>query len=341
MVTLTLTFAISISEGSYQLSVPGEYTVLSGDLTVSYSIPEEVHLPSAFVRLYLLGDKADVELTNLPIEQGYPRGDLRVTCGIIEAAGKYEFRMFMHEGSRILVRAVVIARWPEVLLSLPATHVAQSMSVRVEIRSKAVCDPLLKKFDFSVELEYAKDLNVFSVSGKDLVIYNVPFTEMSKSENSVDFPCNLFEQLGVYRVSLKSSYSAIAVVARSNSLITTPNPKYSINLYKDTIFPCASSSSLSLAYSLAQCSMEPGTQRLRVFRLERAAGSSTLAAPVNRVYEREHILDVSATQVVEPCSGFRTDATGYCFQLVTFMSDGSVINQTEVCKSAHPDSGQY
>lgn len=329
----------SLSVYAYQLTLPDEYTAFSGDLDVQYKIPDGVSLSNAFIRVALIteGDGGE-EITTLGIDPKYQTGSKKITCGVIEVAGKYEFQMYMYSGGPLLYRAVVIVRWPEIVLSLPPSHFAQSDSVQLRINSTAVCNPRLRRYGFEMHLEYADNTSAISITGKHEVLYSQPFSNLSATNSFFKFPCSLFELSGIYRASLVSSFSAIAVVSRSNAMLTTNNPAYQINIWSDTIFPC--NNILMINYVLPQCPGTKDSNRIRIYMLRRKS-SGSLAAALEKVYVEEHPADPDKTFIKISCSLFKTVAIGYCFQIVTLARRGIVINQTELRLSAHPDSGRF
>ncbi|XP_052282978.1 uncharacterized protein LOC127879910 isoform X1 [Dreissena polymorpha] len=324
------------ADGSYQLSVPSEYVAFSGHLIIGYKIPDAIHLPNAFVRLYLISDNREEVIQTLAIDPAYKTGNLQITCGIIEVAGQYDLKMFDYDGGRMLIRAVVIVRWPEVTLTLPSgIHYAQSSPVLLRINSSAVCNPLLKKYSFKIELDYSANDSMISKNGKKDVIYSEPFSDFFARNFSLQLPCHLFDTSGIFGVTLTSTFSAISQVARSNPLVTSLNPAYKIIIYQKTIFPCADN--FIINYGVPQCPGLKENNRIRIYQLIRTSFGS-MASPVTRNYVMERFADPDQTFLSENCSAFETVSVGFCFQYVTFVRDNVVINQTERCLSAHPDS---
>ena len=329
-------FIFLLSVLSYELIVPVEYTAFSGDLDVHYTIPDGVSLSDAFIRVALITDDGEEEITTLGINPKYQSGSKKVTCGVIEVAGKYEIQMYMYYGGSLLKRAVVIVRWPDIVLQLPKTHFAQSDSVQLKINSPAVCNPRLKRYGFEMQLEYADNSSAISITGNHEILFSKPFSNFSATNSFVEFPCSLFDLSGIYRASLISSFSAISVVSRSNSMLTTNNPAYKIHISPDSVFPC--NSNLMVTYQLPPCPGTKESNKIRIYMLRRRS-SASLASPLERIYVQERPVDPDITFINPSCNTFKTIAIGYCFQIVTLARHGVIINQTELCLSAHPDSG--
>lgn len=324
---ITRTFA------AYQLVVPPEYIAFSGEFEFHYQIP--VSLPYAFVHVILLKDNQEEEITNVSIDSKYQSGRLKLACGILEVAGKYEFQMRMHEGGPILSRAIVLVRWPKIVLQLPETHLTQSSSVRLKIVSTAVCNPKLNRYKFDINLEYAENSSEISISGKEEILRSQEFSNFSATDLFIEFPCSLFDLSGMYRATLKSSFSAIAVVSRSNTMLATRNPAFKIKLWTNTIHPCFNN--MQVDYSLPQCPGNKESNKLRIYVLRRKS-SSSLASSIEKSYVQEHLADPDKTYIMLPCDQLQTEAAGYCFQIVTVARHGIIVSQTELCVSAHPDS---
>ena len=314
----------------------------SGDLYVQYKTPKDVSLPSAFIRLVLitfpLPDSGPEEITNLGMDARYKEGEVKVTCGIIEVAGKYEFHLYQQSGGPILTRLEVIVRWPSMQLQLPFLHSAHTNSVPLLINSTAACNPRLKRYSFQLKLEYAKNSSLLSIAGKEEEIYSSAFSTFLAKDLSLEFPCSLFDMAGVYRVSLISSVSAVSVVTRSNTMLTNWSSNFRIIIWTETVFPCYSN--LRVNYVQPQCPGARHSNKIRMYKLIRKVRGS-LAAPLERSYVEEQFVDRNKTSIYFSCSSFETAAAGYCFVYVTINRHGTVTNQTERCISAHPDSGLY
>lgn len=322
---------------AYKLTLPREYVAFSGDLDIHYQIPSGITLSNAFIRVALVTDGKEEEITNLGLNTRYQNGSQTIACGILEVAGQYDFQMYMYSGGPLLKRQRLIVRWPNITLDLPEVHYAQSSSVQLKLYSSAKCNPKLNRYDFNMILEYAKDNTAISVPGNHEVLDSQPFSSFSSNNTSIELKCTFFNLSGVYRVSLQSSYSAISLVSRSNLMATSLNPAYKINILSDTIFPC--NNKFIVHYSLPQCPGDKDYNRIRIYMVRRKS-SGSIAAPVERLYIKEHHVDPDKTSFLTPCEMFKTQATRYCFQLVSLARHGIIINQTEVCLSAHPNSGK-
>ncbi|KAL4229842.1 Thrombospondin type-1 domain-containing protein 1 [Mactra antiquata] len=326
---------LSLTVCAYQLKLPREYVAFSGDLDVHYQIPSGVTLSNAFIRVALMRNGRDEEITNLGINSRYNNGTQTISCGILEIAGQYEFQMYMYSGGPLLKRQVLIVRWPNITLRLPEYHYAQSSSVHVKYYSSAKCNPKLNRYGFDMILEYAKDSSAISVTGNPEILDTQSFSNLASNNTSIELKCTFFNLSGTYRISLLSPSSAISMVSRSNLMLTSLNPAYKINILSDTIFPC--NTRLIVHYTLPQCPGDKGYNKIRIYMLRRKS-SGSLAAPVDRLYMKEHAVDPDKTSFLASCEMFKTQAIGYCFQLVSLARHGILINQTEVCLSAHPNS---
>ena len=265
-------------------------------------------------------------------------GIVRVTCGIIEVAGKYEFHMLMHSGGRVLTRAAVIVRWPSILMELPVQHYAHTSSVQLSINSSSVCNPLLKRYGFQLKLEYTTNSSSLFIAGKEEELSSRPFSDFAAGKFSLEFPCFLFDLAGVYRVSLLSNTSAIAVVSRSNYMLTNWSPAFQLIIQEETVFPCYKH--IKVSYIQPSCPGARQYNKIRMYKLRRKY-SGSLAAPLEKFYVEERLVDPDKTSVSFSCAIFDTSAAGYCFVYVTIGRHDIVTNQTEKCLSAHPDSGLY
>ena len=294
-------------------------------------------IPNAFIRLVLKTDSIPVEITNLGIDSKYSSSHVTVTCGIIEVAGQYEFQMFMYAGGPILTSTKVIVRWPSMTLTLPDNHLTHSNSVHLIFNSSAVCNPRLKRYNFSIDLDYAANVSAISTTGKPDVIYSLKFDRLSGNNLLIEFPCSLFDMVGLYRVTLKSSFSAISVISRSNIMIANSNPDFRINIWTETIFPCKNV--LMVNYLQPQCPGNKEENKIRMY-IQRRKSAGSLAASIEKVYIQERPADPEKTYIPVNCSTFNTSAVGYCFQFVTVTRYGGIVVQNELCRSAYPDSGK-
>ena len=246
--------------------------------------------------------------------------------------------MLMHLGGPILTRAVVIVRWPPIIMELPVQHYAHTSSVQLSINSSSVCNPLLKRYGFQLKLEYASKSSYLLISGKVEELSSKPFSDFSVRKYSLEFPCFLFDLAGVYRVSLISNTSAISVVSRSNYMLTNWSPAFKLIVHEETVFPCYSN--IKVNYIQPSCPGAKQNNKIRMYKLRRKY-SGSLAAPLERLYVEERLVDPDKNAVIFSCDIFDTSAVGYCFVYVTIGRHDIVTNQTEKCLSAHPDSGLY
>ena len=309
---------------------------------MQYTTPKGVSLPDAFIRLvlitYPLPESGPEEITTLGMDVLYQEGTVKVTCGIIEIAGKYEFQMFLHSGGPILTRVVVIVRWPSLQLQLPVLHSAHTNSVPLFINSSAACNPRLKRYNFHLRLEYAKNSSLLFIAGQEEELDSKPFSNFTARNLSLEFPCSLFDLAGIYRVSLISSASSVSVVSRSNNMLTNRSSAFKINIWEETVFPCYSN--MKVNYIQPQCPGARDSNKIRMYKLRRKYSGSP-AAPLERTYVEERFADPDKTSVNFSCAIFETDSSGYCFVYVTVGRHGIVTNQTEKCVSSHPNSGLY
>lgn len=323
------------TQGSqYRISVPDDYVAFMGDLTVTYTVPVNISMPNAFIRVLFNGDKGRREITTLKLSMGHSTGSGRVTCGVIEVAGQHLLEMYMYLDGPLLTSKEFTVKWPEFHLYLPKTHIAQTTEVKLRYTSEAKCVPLLEQYSFQIDLEYRSE-NQFDPSYYNTearVLHSEPVLDISQAITNISYSCGNFDFKGSYRAFLRNSYNKNLTVARSNVMDVRWSDVYDVRISSSSIHPCQGH--LAVLYEHPQCS---GTNdKIRMYVLRRDI-SGSLAAPLQRKYVTERTAHPDKTYVVFKCSLFPMDVTavGFCFVYVTMSNTDLVVDQYSSCVSAH------
>lgn len=266
---------------------------------------------------------------------GLNSGSLRVACGVIEFAGNYTLRMYTRVNGDILTETNLDVRWPEVGLSLPDNHEAQTSSVELRIISRANCSSRLHRHFMQIKLVFLRVLTEeqqlnLSVSP---VIFVANFTSISVPFTTVPLGCHLFDLDGAYQVILVSSFAGSSLVAVSNIMTVSWSKGYNIILNAKSAFPCQDS--ITLMYTHPPCS-EVDKVRLYAY-LPTSSGSP--ASPLESIYITEVIANPDRSQMSFNCNLFNQSASGFCFVYVSVTRGDVVSEQDKDCIPAQPDSG--
>ncbi|XP_021341555.1 uncharacterized protein LOC110442324 isoform X2 [Mizuhopecten yessoensis] len=326
---------ITLTQGSqYRVSVPEDYVAFMGDLTITYTVPINVSMPNAFIRVLAHTNKGRREITTIKLFVGQATGIGRVTCGLIEAAGRHLLEMFMYLDGPLLTSKEFTVKWPDFHLYLPKRHVAQTTEVKLRYTSEARCAPLLQRYSFQIDLEY-KPESQFDPSYYDTaprVLYSEPVMDISQAITNITYSCDNFDFKGSYRAILRNSYNKNLTIAKSNVMDVQWSDVYDVRISSSSVHPCQGH--LIVLYEHPQCS---GMQdKIRMYVLRRDI-SGSLAAPLKRVYVTERRAHPDQTYVVFKCDLFPMDVTavGFCFVYVSTSNTNLVMEQHSSCVSAH------
>ncbi|ESO88421.1 hypothetical protein LOTGIDRAFT_234507 [Lottia gigantea] len=325
-------FSLTNAGSLYKLIVPNTYVALSGDLMIKYILPGNVSLPNAFIRLFHINGEKLLEVTNLALPLGRKEGELPVTCGIVEFAGRYVAKMYMHDGGTILTETQFDVSWPSIHLTLPDTYTALTTSVQIHIRSSAQCKSLLRRGNFLIDIYHERQPVSDGIeTNTSNHITNLTINDFTK-DFVHEFPCNYFDVDGSYQAVLKSTLNSGTEVTRSNIMTTGWSDSYNLNIRVDSVFPCPNL--FKIIYTRPSC---PSKDKVRMYMLQRRA-SGSLASPLERKYVLERRISPDVTTLRIPCGLFNKTSAGYCFVYVSVSKHGEVQEQKEVCLAAHPDS---
>lgn len=326
--TLELT---KFTDGSFVLHVPVVYVAFSGDLILNYTIPSNVSLPNAFLRILATIDNHNQrEITTLGLPFGESSGSVSVRCGILEIAAVHVVQLHSYAGGPILTSSSFQVDWPSFTLKLPPDHIAQTQAVTLTFLSSAKCNPLLKRYSFHIEL--VKDQNDSINIAQSTVYHVTTISDIVSPRQDIRYPCNIFDTAGNYKAILRNSVNASSIVSQSDVMTVTWSNAYSVEIYSSSIFPCIGH--ITLVYSYPECIGK--NDKIRLYKLTRKSGS--IAAPYQRNYIQEKNVDPDRNNIFFDCSLFQSQASAYLFEYVSFSSTGLIKKQKELYISTHPDS---
>ncbi|XP_059169957.1 uncharacterized protein LOC131951632 [Physella acuta] len=324
------------TESMFRITPPPYYVVFSGDLDFSYTIPGNVSLPHAFIRLEYQGKISDDPLiiTTLGLRLGKKSETLKVACGVIEFAGNYTLKMYTRVRGEVLVSANLEVRWPEVAMSLPDAHEAQTLGVELRIISKANCTSLLQRNHWLLQLYFQRN----DIGGSLLVLSEAElvstsnFTDVNKLYSTSVFGCHLFDLDGSYQAVLVSSQVGSPVIAVSNVMVVSWSMAYMLTSTSQSVFPCENS--VHLLYTHPPCS---GTDKIRLYRFKQILDSS-IASPLERIYITELPAQPDLVRMSFDCRLFNQSSTGFCFIYVSVTRHKVVTEQKQLCLPAFKHS---
>ncbi|XP_062620811.1 uncharacterized protein LOC134282421 isoform X1 [Saccostrea cucullata] len=324
---------LEFTEGSYALHVPVVYVAFSGDLILNYTIPSNVSLPNAFIRILAAMDNQNrKEVTTLGLPLGQSSGSVSVRCGILEFSAPHIVQLHSYAGGPILTTSTFHVEWPSFTLKLPSTHFAQTQSVTLIFLSTAKCNPLLKRYSFHIELVIDQNENIINSSAQQTVFHVTQISDIVSPRQSIRYPCNIFDTVGNYRAILRNSFNTSNIVSQSEIMTVSWSNAYSVDIYSSSIFPCIGHT--TLVYTYPECI---GTKdKIRLYMMSKKSGS--IAAPYQRTYISEKKVDPDRNNIFFDCSLFQSRSSAYCFVYVSMSSTGKVTEQKSLCISTHPDS---
>lgn len=330
------------SGGVYQLTVPSTHVAFSGDLEIGYSVPQNISMSSAFVTILFSEEGLkEHEITSLHIRPGTHTGKLILSCGVLEYAGAYTLQMYMFVGSRLLAQTTFIVEWPRIQLFLPdRRRFALTENVPLRIQSRATCEPKIHRESFFIELYFKRRASAVAILPMEssMIKHTFNYTNLSKRTQTIQYQCDLFDLDGSYQAVLKSTFNSGTVVTRSNVFNVTWSQSYSINIRKESIFPCKGA--ITVVYVQPACARtEKHLQdRIRMYEL-RTTTNGSLAAPLRQKYIIEKHANPNRNSFELSCRFFNKTAAGFCFKYVSISRSGAVHLQRQQCLAAHPDSG--
>ncbi|KAK3099747.1 hypothetical protein FSP39_009050 [Pinctada imbricata] len=333
---LLLPGLIFYTDGQYVVQLPLVYVAFSGDLIINYTIPSNVSIPNAFIRLTAVLASKNQEITTRGIQFGQSVGQVRIPCGTIEYAVPVIAELHTYAGGPILASSRMTVEWPKFTLSLPDSHIAQTQQVMLTLTSMAACNSFFRRYSFQLDLEYSTDdspNNTIATFSEPQIIHSHPISDITKSISELSYECDLFDTKGNYRAVLRNSFDSSKPVSVSNIMITKWSLAYKLSVNDRSVFPCTGH--VTVLYTKPECAGK--NNKIRIFKLARDV-SGSLAAPLKRKYISETKAEPDNKYVLFNCDIFSEQAAGFCFVYVTTSRRGSVSEQDSYCLSAHPDS---
>ena len=305
---------------------------------MQYQIPANQTYPNAFVRLmYLVTNGEDEEIQTQRVPPGVRSGTF--SCGVVEKAGRYVFRMYEHNGGQVLTESAMDARWPQFHLFLPERIFALTSSVSLQVTSQAKCESKLHDTELQIDL-YFQRKNIttgFILKSQSYLTQTINYTDISKPLSEFRFPCILFDLNGVYQAVLRSTLSP-STISMSNIMHVVWSKRYTLSIRTESIFPCHDH--VRVFYTQPSCAKTDMTlmDRIRIYELKRISNGS-MAAPLHRKYITEYFAHPDMTSLTLQCDRFNDTSSGFCFVYVSMARNGAVEEQKQLCLAAHPDSG--
>jgi len=316
------------------LTTSDQYTLYSGDLDVSVSIPDTLNISSA--SLELVSSPDDRRVTTYQLHAGFV-GVISVTCGAVDSAGQFVFQLVDHQGSRshVVARTSPInVSWPSsaVTLILPDSHRALTSRLHLTVDVASLqCDSVHQGVYYTLQLLYLGRDESDGFQTQQVVDTKKFPTLISLGAQQMTYACRLIDQAGVYEAVIKSSHDGRHVVARSNRLTVSWSDAYKLRANVDTVLPC--SGQLVVEFTQPSCSLRDDKLRLYAQR-DRHSTSSQL----QYVTERRVINDESTVSF--ECRLFKPTDFAYCFKYISTANNGAVNEQTTLCLPTSNSTGQ-
>lgn len=254
---------------------------------------------------------------------------------MVEFAGNYTLRMYTRVNGEILTEATLEVRWPEIGLSLPDNHEAQTSAVELRIISTANCSFRLQRHFLQVKVLFQRTDSLGGLltlpEAQELFVTN--YTTVNAPYTTITLRCSLFDLDGYYQAVLVSSALESPMLSASNIMTVSWSRGYQLSIMSKSAFPCHGS--IVAMYSHPPCS---GLDKFRLYSfMPTSAGSP--ASPLERVYMTEAVANPDTARMSFSCALFNESATGFCFVYVSITRVDIVSEQTQVCIPAQVDSG--
>lgn len=247
---------------------PTDYTALTGPIRVRYSIPRNVTSPSGYLELVALSNNTVIQDVDI---QGY-EGELTLSCGLVDQAGNYVFRLRIAKNGQLLTSSQVMrVTWPAVSIKIPRTHVTLTIPLKMEITVEGhVCASHWKSSKYMLELHYM-GANRTTCGNKEELVFDHEI-KLLKSDK-MTFDCSFVDRAGLYRVLLKSNHVNAPTIARSEILLATWSAAYRLDVVQQSVYPC----SRTVAVSFEQPSCARRNDKIRLFKHMPQAASTAAA----------------------------------------------------------------
>ena len=216
------------------LTVPRQYTALAGDLLVVFTAGHDTPLNNTDWYIDVIESRDNKylsTLTTVDIPGGYSDGEVRIGCGVIDAAGQLVVRLVDSTTSDVVAQSNVIdVAWPpSVRIRVPDSHKALSEDLTVTLSvSHIACQSQQSHVFYTVELVYL-GLNTSS-SGHSSVVFTHTLSVLSSTSSPIIISCSVLDRAGFYQAVLTSSRRTELPVAVSNVLAVDWSHVYSLSL---------------------------------------------------------------------------------------------------------------
>ena len=335
-----LLFSFSDDDDKYSLEGPQNYTVFSGEITVSYVIPERVNLTRPMIQL--IDIKTGLSVYSTDLITGYSRAEANILCGVINTAGIYLFKMIDFGGVVLVESENMHASWPDISLVLPTSHTALTTSVSMNIAFvEVLCKSSKSDTDIMLKVEFVPsnvmvrgNTNVFPTNSSEV---REKHSEVIRAFHIIQnraktFSCDIFDQEGTYRVSLVLTYQEkiTSVITSSTTMDVSWSTEYNISMTSKSIFPCMNH--ITLYYKNPQCASSE--DKIRLYEL-------TPTVPPTLSYATEKRVRRGGTSLTINCNMFHDSFLAYCFKYISFANNGASTLQNTLCVPSIAGNGKF
>ena len=333
--------AVGCVRSQYQLTAPLRYTVLGGDIQVSYSLPLNASVGGTAHVQHRVQLESDSEvITAVPVSSKYREGVLTFICGVVDYAGRFVFKLLEPNGGQLTQTDTMVATWPDSNLTLPPSVAALTGDVTLHMAvTGAQCKSLHSSVGYLVRVVYmgANDTHGRPTQNPDkhLVIYEQEYTDILKlADVSVNIACQKLDQSGMYRAELTSTRNPLVPLGSSNHMYVHWSTVYELRSAAPSVFPCQSH--VVVQYTHARCA--GAEDKVRLYKQVQRAASS-IASPIDLEYVAERRATRALSAAIFDCYLFEQEVPGYCFVYVSTAENGAVTEQYTLCLPTQPPPG--
>lgn len=313
----------------YTVTAPKKYVALSGDIETNYKIPAD----SSSLRMQLtdVTDTKERHLVKKEVPKIVPYGKIVFPCGIVDRAGKFEFRLVTTEGEKVLAKSEVMeVTWPEMAVHVPLLVETYSSDFIVELLARIKCNPREEgNYKMYLELIYLGP-SLPSVSQQtswyhSYILLNKTLPPVFSHKNvEVTLDCQVFDRAGYHKIRVRTEDNV--QIAESEPIEVLWSHRYSINVPQSTIEPC--NHGITVVYKYPRCTLDQ--DRIRVYGKRKTRHQDMDYLFEKKIKKGKHSITLT-------CELLSEEYDTFCFVYVSKANNDAVFELVRQCVSRNID----
>ncbi|XP_067126265.1 uncharacterized protein gogo isoform X1 [Centruroides vittatus] len=316
----------------YTVSAPKKYVALSGDIETNFKVPADAS--SLRVQLTDVSDSKERHLVKKEVPKAISFGKIVFPCGIVDRAGKFEFRLITTEGQeKVLAKSEIMeVTWPEIAVHVPLLVETYSSDFIVELLATIKCHPREEEdYKMHLELMYLGP-SLPSVSQHtswyhSYILLNKTLPPVFTHKNvEVSLDCEVFDRAGYHKIRIRTEDNV--QIAESEIIEVLWSHRYSINVPQSTLEPC--NHGITVVYKYPRCTLDQ--DRIRVYGKKTARHQDMDYLFERKIKKGKHSITIT-------CELLGEEYTSFCFVYVSKANNGAVFELVRQCVSRNIDPG--